>query len=284
MILPKRIQNTAAVARHYDELDRFYREVWGEHVHHGYWTTGRETPTEAAEALVAHLATRLDLAPGQHLGDIGCGYGAPARFLAQRFGVRVTGLTISPVQAALAQAALVYSAVGQVEVRLQDWLRNDFPDACFDRLYAIESSEHMPDKDRFFAEAFRTLKPGGLLAINAWLAGDRPRRWEIRHLLEPICREGRLPGMGDEADYRAMATSTGFDVVAVEDLTRSVRRTWSICVRRVLRGLVTDPRYGRFLLDTGAQNRVFALTMLRIMLAYRTGAMRYALLLFRRPA
>ena len=29
------------VARHYDQLDRFYRELWGEHVHHGFWATGR---------------------------------------------------------------------------------------------------------------------------------------------------------------------------------------------------------------------------------------------------
>ncbi len=57
MIFPKRPQSIAAVATHYDELDSFYREIWGEHVHHGYWATGRESAGQAVEALV----DRLDL-------------------------------------------------------------------------------------------------------------------------------------------------------------------------------------------------------------------------------
>ena len=37
----------ATVAAHYDELDRFYREVWGTHLHHGYWQNGDESTEEA---------------------------------------------------------------------------------------------------------------------------------------------------------------------------------------------------------------------------------------------
>nr|WP_294520052.1 class I SAM-dependent methyltransferase [uncultured Rhodopila sp.] len=282
MILPRQVQSTAAVAGHYDELDSFYREIWGEHVHHGYWATGRETPGEAAEALVLHLARRLRLETGQSVCDIGCGYGATAQLLAEQLGVTVTGVTVSPAQARIAGARTV--SRGGLSIRLHDWLSNDFAPASFDRVYSVESSEHMPDKQRFFNEAFRTLKPGGLLGICAWLACDRPRGWEVRHLLEPICREGRLPGMGDEADYRQFGGQAGFRVIGVEDLSDQVRRTWSICVRRGLAKLATDPRYLRFLLDGTATDRIFAVTMLRIMIAYRTRSMRYCLLVFQRDA
>ncbi|MBW8754357.1 MAG: SAM-dependent methyltransferase, partial [Sphingomonadales bacterium] len=44
MIVPDVPQTAAGVALHYDELDPAYRRIWGEHVHHGYWLTGRETP------------------------------------------------------------------------------------------------------------------------------------------------------------------------------------------------------------------------------------------------
>jgi tocopherol O-methyltransferase len=281
VIHPSLAQTTAAVATHYDQLDPFYREVWGEHVHHGYWRTGREAPAEAADALVTLVADRLELAAGQAVLDIGCGYGATARLLAERHGVTVTGVTVSAAQAAVAAARA--SAGGQVTIRHLDWLANDLPDGSFDRAYAIESSEHMPDKVRFFAEACRTLRPGGRLVVAAWLAREAPASWEVRWLLEPICREGRLPGMGDEGDYRRLAEGAGFVVERCEDLSREVRRTWSVCARRLAGKLVTDRRYRGFLLDPSASERVFAPTLLRLLLAYRTGAMRYVLFSFRRP-
>jgi tocopherol O-methyltransferase len=90
--------------------------------------------------------------------------------------------------------------------------------------------------------------------------------------------------MGDEADYRRLGEQAGFRVVQVEDLSPQVSRTWWICIRRGLVNLVTRPRYIRFLLDRTAGNRIFAVTLFRIMVAYRTRSMRYCVLLFRREA
>jgi tocopherol O-methyltransferase len=280
MILPKTPQTTAAVAVHYNELDAFYREVWGDHVHHGYWATGRETPAEAADALVELLADRLDLRQGLSVVDIGCGYGETARRLAATRVVDVTGVTVSTAQAVYAATKAVPG--GRVEILVQDWLANGFPDGCFDRAYAIESSEHMPDKQRFFDEAFRTLRPGGVFGIYAWLSKTAPKAWEVRHLLEPICREGRLPSMGDECDYRRMGEAAGFRVDIISDISDQVRQTWSICLRRVLAKVATEARYRRFLMERSAENRAFALTLGRLMLAYRTRSMRYCLLVLRK--
>src|SRR5258707_1787014 len=99
MIIPAKEQTSAAVAQHYDDLDPFYRELWGDHVHHGLWTTGLENPAQAVENLIACVARRLELDSGQHVCDVGCGYGATAQWLAEHHGVHVTGLTISAVQA-----------------------------------------------------------------------------------------------------------------------------------------------------------------------------------------
>ena len=280
MILPKVTQTTAAVAAHYDQLDRYYREIWGDHVHHGYWLTGSETVEQAVTALVDLLADRLDLHPGQKLCDIGCGYGATAQYLASRHNLHVTGMTVSGAQAEQARTRVAPS--GNVSIQHRDWLENGLAANSFDRAYAIESSEHMPDKQRFFDEAFRTLKPGGLFAVCAWLASDNPRPWQVRHLLEPICREGRLPGMGDEADYLALAQRSGFAPVSVEDLSDRVSRTWWICIGRLIKQLFTRPRDMKFLFDKAETNRVFAVTLFRLLLAYQTRAMRYCLLVFKR--
>ena len=140
----------------------------------------------------------------------------------------------------------------------------------------------MPDKQRFFDEAFRVLRPGGLFGVYAWLAKTNPKPWEVRHLLEPICREGRLPSMGDEGDYRAMAEAAGFRVELVSDISDRVRRTWAICLRRVAGKVATEARYRRFLMERSAENRVFALTLARLLLAYRTRSMRYCLLVLQK--
>ena len=283
MILPKQAQTTAAVARHYDELDPFYREIWGEHVHHGYWESGNETPSEAANALVDLLCARLQLTQGMRVCDIGCGYGATARRLAELHQVTVDGLTVSQAQASHAARCAVTH--GRVTIQCHDWLSNPFADASFERAYAIESSEHMLDKQAFFDQAYRVLKPGGMLAIYAWLACDQPHPWEVRHLLEPICREGRLPGMGDEQDYRRFAQHSGFTVAGVTDLSVQVRKTWAICLRRLAGKVCTDPAYLRYLFDRRASNRVFIVTLFRLLIAYRTGSMRYCLLvLHKAPA
>jgi tocopherol O-methyltransferase len=282
MIVATEPQSAADVAHHYDELDVFYREIWGRHVHHGLWETGRETPDMAVEALVDRLAERLALRPGQQVCDIGCGYGATALRLSQRHGTYVTALTISSVQAAYAQEAVRDAPL--VTVECQDWLSNSYPDSSFDKVYSIESSEHMVDKERFFQEAFRTLRPGGQLAVFAWLARDRARRWEVRHLLEPICREGRLPSMGTENDYCRMAEGAGFRIASIEDLSRAVRRTWTICARRVVANLATKPNYRHFIRSQESANKSFLFTLFRIIVAYRTGSMRYCLLVYTKPA
>ncbi len=277
MIRPTTLQTVSAVAAHYDELDPFYREIWGEHVHHGLWSdaTPRLTPEAAAEALVDLVADRLDLRPGLAICDIGCGYGATASRLVRRHDVSVKGVTVSAVQAARSD--------GVAEIRVCDWLANDFADGAFDRAYAIESSEHMVDKQRFFDEAFRTLRPAGRLVICAWLSRQSPRPWEVRHLLEPICREGRLPGLADLSEYRRFAADAGFTCLGVEQLGANVRRTWWICARRLVGRWFSDPCYRRFLIDPNNGNRIFVLTVLRMLVALQTGAMQYALLTFERP-
>ena len=133
----------------------------------------------------------------------------------------------------------------------------------------------MDDKVRCFGEAFRTLRPGGRLVVCAWLANSTPHPWQVRHLLKPICQEGRLPGLGDEGEYVDLLRRTGFAVSSVEDVSAAVARTWSVCVRRAVRKFAADSQYRRFLLHGNARDRIFAVTLFRMLLAYRTGAMRY---------
>jgi tocopherol O-methyltransferase len=268
------------VAAHYDELDRFYRDIWGEHVHHGLWLRGDETQAQAVRQLAEWVAREAAIGQGSRVLDIGCGYGATAQLLAEEFGAEVTGITISGTQHAIAQAraagspATYPSHYSHPTYLLGDWLTNTLPAESFDAAIAIESSEHM-DKPGFFAQASRVLRPGGRLVVNSWLSREAPTAQQQRWLLEPICREGRMPHLGTESDYRRLAADVGFAVERFQDVTRQIARTWPMIVRVFLRNLLRKPAYLRFILDPRSQNAVFGLTIVRLWIAFRTGAMRY---------
>jgi tocopherol O-methyltransferase len=270
------------VAAHYDDLDPFYREIWGEHVHHGLWTDARATPKEAARRLIDVVAGQARVKRGDAVCDVGCGYGGTARVLAREHAASVTALTISKAQHDYALA--VDPDAGNPTYLLRDWLENGQGSAAFDAVIAIESSEHMPDLGAFFAEVARVLRPGGRFVVCAWLTRPRPRGWERRWLLGPICREGRLRGMESASEYHRLARAVGLVPTDFHDVSRQVKRTWPICARRVVAGLVREPSYRRFLLRSGNPNRIFALTLARIWLAYELGTMRYGILTAVKPA
>jgi tocopherol O-methyltransferase len=274
LIASKTELDSASVALHYDELDHFYREIWGEHVHHGLWLTGRERPEQAVMQLVELVAREARIQPGARVCDVGCGYGATARMLAHR-GTEVTALTVSPAQYHFACSK--EPAAKNPRYVLCDWLKNDLPAESFDVVISIESSEHMTDKPAFFAQAHRVLRPGGRFIICAWLAREAASELENRMLLEPVCREGRMPSMGTAEDYRGFFENAGFIFENVRDLTRNVKKTWPICSLRFLGGLCRNPSYAKYLFNRHSRNRVFALTMLRIWLSYNIGSMRYGI-------
>lgn len=273
MITSRKVTSSADVAGHYDELDRFYREIWGEHVHHGFWLTRRDSPEQAVLQLIERVAAPLNINPGHRICDVGCGYGGTARYLAESYDAEVTGLTISRAQFDFAVSKTVDRT--SPTFLLQNWESNELPDNSLDGLISIECLAHVVNKDVFFEQVQRVLKPGRRASITAWLAGDHPPRWQARWLLEPICREGRCPSMGTREDYVSILESRGLRLISFDDLSPQVKKTWQICARRVRWNLCTRPDYWRFLVTGQSRHAIFLLTLYRIMLAYRTGAMRY---------
>jgi tocopherol O-methyltransferase len=274
MIESRYEQSPDLVASHYDDLDRFYREIWGNHVHHGLWLTGRESIREATEGLIRYAFSDIALARGMKVCDVGCGYGETSRFLARERGVEVLGYTVSSVQYEFAR-----SVTGDGEnprYVLRDFLQNDIESQAFDVVFSIESSEHMPDVRRFFAEAARILRPGGRFMVCTWLSREAPGVWERSFLLEPICSEGRMR-MGTEAEYRSLMEEAGLSIARFEDVSDRVARTWTLCLAGIARGMLTRRDYWQFLLRAPSRNKEFALSLGRIRLAYALGAMRYGI-------
>lgn len=259
------------VARHYDALDPLYRRIWGDHVHHGLWKTGQESAQEAMKGMSRFVAEQAEIGSEDRVCDVGCGYGATAKLLASEQGALVTGVTISRKQFERA----VESGNENPTFKLADWLENDFDDSSFDAVIAMESTEHLPDLSRGVSEMGRVLRRGGRLVICAWLTAPDLEPWEIKHLFKPIQKHGHLVGMTREDTYHALIQHAGLRLISSVDLSKNVARTWPTCILRTFSGLFRDREIRRFLFSQPIRNLSFGLTLLRIWLAYSTGAMRY---------
>jgi len=211
--------------------------------------------------------------------DVGCGMGDSSIRLPRERGCRVTGVTLSGVQRRWAAwSALVAGVSNAVEFRRQDAESAEFPDAGFDVVWSIECTEHLFDKGAFFARAGRWVRPGGRVAICAWLAAGDAESPAKRPQVEAVCDAFLCPSLGSFADYRGWMTAAGLEVEAELDWTARVARTWELCDQRVRRLGLT--RFAR-LIDP-AQG-VFLDNFTTLLEAYRSGAMQYGCLVARRP-
>lgn len=160
------------------------------------------------------LADRLPIRPGDHILDIGCGVGGPARYIAQRFSCRVSGLDITEpyVQAANKLTALLRME-GQVQVLLGDGQKLPYGDACFDGAYALHVTMNVADRPRFFAEAWRVLRPGAFFALTEHGLGPEGSP----HHPVPWSEDGSGAYLVTPQQTQALLQGAGFTGVEVEE-------------------------------------------------------------------
>jgi tocopherol O-methyltransferase len=224
----------AAVERYYDTTLDLYEELWGEHVHHGFWDPG-ERPGEpgaadrksATDRLVRELVIFADVPFGASVLDVGCGIGGPALHLAGVHGCTVKGVTLSADQAKRANEKAREAGLGDRAVfEQQDAMSNTFPDESFDVVWAVEVLMHIPDRAGFFAEMFRLLKPGGRLAIATWSQKDGELSEEDTKLVDLILKHQVMPSFSSLEEHERLAVAAGYTDVSFVDWSRNVANSW----------------------------------------------------------
>ena len=213
------------IIEHYDIVSPYYRSLWGEHLHHGYWIRGDESKDEAQLQLIEHLAHLANVKRGSDILDIGCGFGGSSLYLAKHFAATVTGITISPVQVEMAINAAVKEQLN-AKFLLMDAETMDFQKQ-FDLLWSVEAISHFTYLAKFFVSAAKLLKPGGIFAITDWFKKENLTPAETREFIDPI-QKGMFLELRTMDDYKHLLTSNGLQVTHREVLNRNCAKTWDL--------------------------------------------------------
>jgi cyclopropane-fatty-acyl-phospholipid synthase len=170
---PVAIATADANAQHYEVPAEFFRLHLGPRLKYSccLYPTGSESLGEAEIAMLELYAERAQLADGQRILDLGCGWGSLSLWLAQRYpNSRIVGLSNSHGQREFIEARARERNLSNLNILTGNVVDFDFPSqgttADFDRVISIEMFEHMRNYGRLLARIARWLKPGGQLFVH----------------------------------------------------------------------------------------------------------------------
>lgn len=159
-------QTQAANEQHYEVPTPFYLYCLGRNLKYSscLYTTGQETLDQAEDAMLALYAERAQLADGQEILELGCGWGSLCLYNARRFpNARITAISNSRTQKEFIDTEARKRGLHNLRVITCDINAFDITPGHFDRVVSVEMFEHLKNYELLFRNIARWLKPGGLL-------------------------------------------------------------------------------------------------------------------------
>ena len=169
-------RSKANVAHHYDLSNDFYRLFLDEDMQYScaYFVDPNMTLEAAQLSKKTHIAKKLLLKPGMRVLDIGCGWGGLAMFLAQKYDVEVTGITLSQEQYTLATERVKNAGLDdKVKFYLRDYRHET---GVYDRIVSVGMFEHVGPSHykEFFRKVRSLLNPEGVALLHSIGRNDGP--------------------------------------------------------------------------------------------------------------
>jgi len=158
------------VQRFYDLGSPYYFQVYGEHIHDGYYITGKESKEQAQENLIRLLVEKARIKRGARILDVGCGVGGSSIWLAENFGATTTGITISPVQIEMAQKLAQEHKVNS-SFLLMDAEEMHLSEP-YDVIWAVAVLSHFRNQKGFLRKATQFLNKRGKFIIFDWMVDE----------------------------------------------------------------------------------------------------------------
>ena len=279
--LHTRVRDRAAIAHHYDLSNEFYELLLDSSMAYScaYPATDTDTLAAAQRAKLDLICRKLELRPGRHLLDVGCGWGSLALHAAEHYGVSATGITLSANQHDfVAKRVAERGLSGLVTVRLQDYRDQAGRAERFDAVASIEMGEHVGETTygTYASVLYGALRPGGRLLLQQMSrdAGAAPGGGAFIETY--IAPDMHMRPVQQTVGFLRRA---GFEVSGVESM--GPHYAWT--ARRWLERL--EEHYDEFAAMAGAEvARVWLLYLAGGALSFEQGRMGVEQILAERPA
>lgn len=221
-------KNTREIKTYYDETWLDYRLAWlnstNRAIHIGYWDADTHSHAQSLLNMNRALAEAIGIQAGMRVLDAGCGVGGSAIWLAETYGVEVTGITLVESQLERAKRyAAERNVAHKVRFHLADFTATPFPAGTFDAVWAIESVCHSTEKQRFAHEARRVLRPGGRLGMAEYIRTGRPFDPADEALLMSWLNGWAVPDIWTSGEWTTGLESAGFTDIQIENVNAHVR-------------------------------------------------------------
>lgn len=193
------------------------------------------------------LAAVLQPKASDNLLDIGCGIGGPARWIAAKYGCRVTGVDLTAEFCAVARELNTLTGLADpVRILHGSALSLPLPDDSFDRAYSQAALMNVADKQGVFREVLRVLQPGGLLALS--LAGTGAAGEPYYPL--PWATTTAISFLATPDEVRGDLLATGFEIVLVRDTSAALAEALAPVLKQL--ETVGLPPLGEHIVSGGA--------------------------------
>jgi cyclopropane-fatty-acyl-phospholipid synthase len=229
-----RCRDRDAISYHYDLPPEFYSLFLDRRMVYScaYFHTPEDGLEEAQEQKLDYICRKLRLRPGEHLLDIGCGWGALVIHATAHYGVHALGITLSAPQAEVARQRIHDSGLdNRCSVEVRDY-RDLGIDQQFDKIVSVGMFEHVGEEHlaEYFSRSWRLLRLGGAFLNSGIAASVAYHRQGPSFIDRYVFPDGELVPLNATLGE---AERNGFEVKDVESLREHYALTLHYWVRRL---------------------------------------------------